>query len=567
MHSNSDQVKYSNGIPMHKWLSIRYNKISRLMEIVNGGFFKNTSHGITCISLTCHDASDEHSEIEAAKHSKGIIVIDDIRGIRILNDPFCSIPLYYTETATNFYASSNPQELIDYRSDPYDPVGVWETLLLQSPLWNRTPYKGVKFLPSACELKIANETKICRYWNFEFESPSMAFNKKTYLSTLDDLINEKFCEIDADTLCMGLSGGNDSRLAAHYLALNKHRYSKIKLVTYAAHTNSYEFRYSCEVARTLGLEAPHLHLLKDDHYCDALNYLPQWSAGQINNLHCHLASYLKEVDAQAGREVHLSTYYTDAVFGYACGKPGILNEIEYSSAYQNIINASYISSAIRAEILDDLRLALNPSPCAEGYFSSLDELNYITERNPRFHISLAFIQHQFRQTALPFADIDVLQMVMKAPISFRESKGILTELLNHINPNLANIGSSANTEYFYGSKSRLRNGNLFERAKFGKFRLMNMTTQLLSKLSGGTLRIGNPFQTEDQVSLFRNSFSHVQPAVLADGRLGECLGGAAIERIFKDELILRNLGERFSLICFHHLSTAECSWNQPAIRT
>jgi hypothetical protein len=552
---------------MPRWLTISYDKVSRLMKIDYDGFFTKKSSGRTCISITCHDASDSHSDIEAAKHSKGIIVLDDISGIRILNDPFCSIPLYYTETATNFYASSNPQFLIDYRTHTYDPVGVWESLLLHSPLWNRTPYKGVKFLPSACELKVVRETKISRYWNFEFEPSSMAFNKKAYLGALDDLINQKFCEIKADTLCMGLSGGNDSRLAAHYLALNKNRYSKIKLVTYAAHPNSYEFRYSCEVARTLGLEAPHLHLLDDSHYCDALNYLPQWSAGQINNLHCHLASYLKEVDAQVGREVHLSTYYTDAVFGYACGKPVNLSEIEYSSAYQDIMNASYIPSAIHAEILDDLRLALKPSSGADGYFSSLDELKYITERNPRFHISLAFIQHQFRQTALPFADIDVLQMVMKAPISFRESKGILTELLNHINPNLTNIGSSANTEYFYGSKSRLRNGNLFERAKFGKFRLLNMTTQLLSKLSGGTLRICNPFQTEDQVSLFRNSFSHVQPAVLADGRLVECLGGAAIERIFKDELILRNIAERFSLICFHHLSTTACSWNQPAIRT
>jgi hypothetical protein len=543
--------------PMRKSLSITYDKISKSIQVACLGLCESRSVGRTCVSIIGNEASGERSEIEAAKRSKGIIVFNDASGVRILNDPFCTIPLYYTETTTHFYASSDPQELIDYRTHSYDPVGVWETLLLHSPLWNRTPYKDIKFLPSACELKLGNESTLQRYWKFEFESASTDFNQHTFFRDFDELINQKFADIQADTVCMGLSGGNDSRLAAHYLARNKHRFSEIKLVTYAAHPNSNEFRFASEVARALGLEAPHLHILKSEHYYDALNYLPQWSVGQINNLHCHLSSYLKEANSSGSGEIHLSTYYTDAIFGFACGKPESLNQIDHASAYQDIKNASFISDSIRAAILDDLLAALIQPDRTQSGFSSLDEIKYVVERNPRFHLSLAFVQHQFMSTVLPFADIDILEVAMKAPISLRANKGVLTKLLTHINPRLSSIRSSANTEYFYGVKSRLRNGTLLERAEFWKFRLLNMTMQVLSKLSDGDLKIGNPYQTEDQNSVYRSSFSHLVPAVLANEGLRECLGGEVIGHMLKDDLILRNLAERFSLICFHHLSKSK----------
>jgi hypothetical protein len=275
---------------------------------------------------------------------------------------------------------------------------------------------------------------------------------------------------------------------------------------------------------------------------------------------------LREADASASGKTHFSNYYTDAVFGYSCGTQASLDRIDHASAYQDIKNTPHIPDIIRAEILDDLQVALTQEPRTQSCFSSLDEVKYVVERNPRFHLSLAFIQHQFMPTILPFADMDVLKMAMKAPISLRASKGILSDLLGNINPRLTGIGSSANTEYFYGAKSRLRNGSLVERAEFLKFRLLNMSTQLLGKLSGGTLRIANPYQTEDQISVYRNSFKRLVPTVLANDGLRECLGEEAIEHIFKGDLILRNLAERFSLICFHHLSTAEHSRIQPALR-
>lgn len=554
MHLSDKSTSHAISRDMTKSITISYDKTAHQLSIRSHGLCERKVHGRTVISTTKGLNADAREVREAAKRSKGIIVCSDVKGIRILNDPFCTLPLYYIDTATNFTASSDPQVLIDYPTHPYDEVGVWETLLLNSPLWNRTSYKDVKFLPAACELNVGNEVRLHRYWNFEFEPASTSFNQKTFFSNFDDLLSQKFSEIKGGALCMGLSGGNDSRLAAHYLAKNKERFSEIELVTYATHPNSNEFRYACEVASVLNLTTPRLHLLKDTHYLDALEYLPHWSAGQINNQHGHLASFLKKSSVLTIDKVHLSNYYTDAVFGFDCGPAQSLNDFRNSAVYQTIKNAPHISEFIRDEILGDCRLALSPAPGSEGFFSTLNEFKYVVERNPRFHLSLAFIQSQFMATTLPFADLDVLTMAMQAPMTVRAHKGILDNLLKQVNTHIASIGSSANTEYFYGAKSRLRNGTIAERLEFRKFRFQNMSTQLLAKLTGGTLRFGNPYQTEDQISIYRRSFTHMSTAVLGNEALRECLGATAIDNMFKDELVLRNLAQRFHLISFHHLS-------------
>ena len=554
MHLPDQSTHHAISCAMPKSITISYNKTAQQLNIRSHGLYERQLHGRTVISTIQGVNADAWDVREAAKRSKGIIVCSDAKGIHILNDPFCTLPLYYIDTATHFTASSDPQVLIDYATHPYDEVGVWETLLLNSPLWNRTPYKNVKFLPAACELRVGTEARLHRYWNFEFEPASTSFNQRTFFSNFDDLLSQKFSEIKGDTLCMGLSGGNDSRLAAHYLAKNKHRFSEIELVTYAAHPNSNEFRYASEVASALNFATPRLHLLKDIHYLDALEYLPQWSAGQINNQHGHLASFLKNSSVMTGDKVHLSNYYTDAVFGFDCGPAQPLDDIQTCTVYQTIKNDHNISESIRDEIIEDCRLALSPAPGSDRFFSSLNEFKYVVERNPRFHLSLAFIQSQFLPTTLPFADLDVLTMAMQAPMTVRAHKGILENLLEQVSPRIASIGSSANTEYFYGAKSRLQNGTITERLEFRKFRFLNMSTQLLAKLTGGTLRFGNPYQTEDQISIYRRSFGHMSAAILANEALRECLGAEAIENMFKDELVLRNLAQRFHLISFHHLS-------------
>jgi len=176
---------------MNSMYQVRYNKVSQSLHIKSQGLFESKAFECTRIAIAKNSDDGPYSNVEAAKRSKGIIVCSEAKGIRILNDPFCTLPLYYTDTATHFMASSDPQVLIDYPTHPFDVVGVWETLLLNSPLWNRTPYKDVKFLPAACELSVCTETKLQRYWNFEFEPVSTDFNQKTFFGNFDDLLCQK----------------------------------------------------------------------------------------------------------------------------------------------------------------------------------------------------------------------------------------------------------------------------------------------------------------------------------------------------------------------------------------
>ena len=539
---------------MPRHVKISYDKQSGATQVdVTGLNEYQLSFGLLVSAIADKHARDADGLIEAAKRGKGIVIVRGQNGIRVLNDPFCTLPLYYKDTPQKFIASSDPQCLISYQDHPFDEVGVWETLLLNGPLWNRTPYKDLHFLPAACEVEVGSKTTLKRYWNFEFHVDEQPFDSTKYLDRFDDLLNQKFSEIDASAIYMGLSGGGDSRIAAHYLARNKKKFDKIELITYAAHANSKEYVYACEVAKALQLPAPHLHLLVNEHYVEALGYLPQWSAGQINHQHGHLTSYLKHQAIDKPGQVHLSNYYTDAVFGWDCGTPRPLNDIRTASAYKAIEACRFISDDVREQMREDCRLALSVPQGAEQYLSSLDEYKYIVERHPRFHMSLAFMQSQYMSTVLPFADMDVLALAMQAPIEFRERKNLLAELMSHVNAALASIGSSGSHEYFHGGISRLANGTLLERMEFRKFRALNMLNQLIAKVSRGALRFPNPYQTEDQVAVYRKNFQRLEAAVLSNSKLQTCVGQAAMSSMLANDLVLRNLAERFHLISFDSL--------------
>jgi len=539
----------NQSVGMSRKFLVSLDKERNKLDVIVKGLTKVESKDVILVSIDDACLVQAHNLIDTAKRAKGIVISQMDGVVQIFNDPFCSIPLYYTDSDKFFRASSDPQDLIDYTRHPYDPVGVWETVLLNGAVWNRTAYRGVKFLPAACCLKINNEIFLNRYWNFEFESDRSTYSLKSGLDDLDDIINQKFLQINKSCVSMGLSGGNDSRLAAHYLAKNKNHFDEIELVTYAAHSRSKEYRYSCEVATALGLGLPRLHLLKDRHYIEAMSYIPQWSAGQISNVHCHLSSYLKEKQSSSKDNIHISNYYTDALFGYECGAAQLLESINESAVYKMVANEYNIPSNIRNQILDDCSMVFESARGLESQFSSLNEFKYITDRNPRFHISLAFIQGQFMGTVLPFADFDVLDIAMKVPIEKRYQKQILSKLISHIDPKLSQIGSSANTEYFYGRKSRLRHGNVVEKMKFNHFRFLNLTSQLISWVSSGRLRFGNPYQTEDQLGVYRKSFDKFSDDVMNDKKILDSLGGGKVEQVFRDDIIIRNLMERYNLIC------------------
>jgi len=148
-------------------------------------------------------------------------------------------------------------------------------------------------------------------------------------------------------------------------------------------------------------------------------------------------------------------------------------------------------------------------------------------------------------------------MAMWAPLAMRETKGVLDRLLHYVNLGLTKIGSSANTQYFYEASSRLRNGTFLQRMKYKKFRLLNMCSQTLAKLSNGGFGLGNPFQTKDQISVYRNSFEYLSSSIQSNEALCECLGATAIEQVLRNGLVLRNLEQRFHLICLLKLSLSK----------
>lgn len=489
-----------------------YHKQSGRLEVELCGLTRREGERLTVISA--EDTGDRETPrgaaVETALRCKGVVIERRGEGkLFLYNDPFCTIPVYFCENEEILSVSSSPQRLIDYGRASLDAAGFWESVLFGTGIWMRTPFQGLRQLPAACRLLLGRGAVVTRYWSFRNEATGAVCSRdeREWLAGLDALMQEKFAPLKGRQVVMGLSGGMDSRLAALYLALAGADPADVHFFTFAASPASYEYLYAKEVAQELGFRPPELFLLEDRHYREALDYLPYWTAGQIGNNHGHIAQYLRYRAPRLAKDaVHLSTYYSDALLGWECsGEVGKL-DVASSILYQKALRHPWLPPAIREQVLDDLSSSLKYALETKG-FSSVVEFRYMTERNAKFHLSLAFAQSQFMRTSTAFADYDLLSYVLEVPLSLRKRKRIIDELINFKHPRLSMIGNSSSREYFYGEHNLMFRRGLKGKFDYLRFRALNMMNDCAVHLTGGRSGLTNPFQTEEQVAVFRRLFS------------------------------------------------------------
>jgi hypothetical protein len=340
----------------------------------------------------------------------------------------------------------------------------------------------------------------------------------------------------------------DSRVSAFYLAGLGLDATRIRLFTFASSLSSYEVRFGAEVAGVLGYSLPDVFLLRDSHYAHALDYLPVWTAGQIGNNHCHIAEYLSQHAGSFSRNTrHVSTYYSDALFGWECtGIRGDLT-VNASVTYKKVQDYPDIPADIREQILNDIQLSLKDAEAARG-LSDVTEYRYLTERHGKFHMPLAFVQSQFVPTSSPFADFDLLSYVLSIPLQLRKRKRILDELLRLKAPALATIGNSSSREYFYGANSMMVRRGLQGRLRFLQFRLLNAVNGVANHLTAGRVQLSNPFQTEELGGLYKRHYEALLAAAAEESRLSEYLPPQVLRTILQPRLRERYLAEKFQIL-------------------
>lgn len=448
---------------------------------------------------------DGFSTIEdKALRSKGIMLSHREGSVDIYSDPFCSLPIFYVDTGTHIKVSSNPAELIDFSNTEFDPPGLLETLLFGAGMWDRTPFSGLRQLPAASRLNL-NSATCDSYWDFNFEqSRDASLKEEDIIDLFDSRLQQIFNTQIPNKVVMGLSGGLDSRLCAHYLS--KSSLKEIKLFTYAYDKRSDEYTFAVEAARHLGLNEPEFFKLLPKHYEAGLNYLPYWSAGQIGNDHSHICEYFRLNGDQLRKEgfIHLSSYYSDAILGWETTQTKGSMSLDRSEIW-DALSDSDIDINVKEMISKDIETSLGRSK-KTGHYSQIDEFRYLYERNPRFHMLLAFCQSQFINSIVPFADFDLLTYTMNLPLSLRGEKGIVDRILERKNPKLLKIRNSSSREYFYGQSSRLKNGNLMSRVRYIQFRCLNLINACLRFTGLTQYVILNRYQTENLEYVYKLRF-------------------------------------------------------------
>lgn len=517
-------------------LYICYAFSNSILEIQARGLYRRRVgvHEIFCtepLPTNIHG----NDPVKLAVDYRCVVVAED----RVYSDPFGSIPLYYIKDQNTIKLSSSPERLVKYSDRPFDPVGVWECLLYGASLWTRTPFKNLFQLPAAAKLLLVQAMHVERYSVPALSARASNHDPSSLVEELDAKIYSLFEMVRGKKIVIGLSGGIDCRLALLYLKEIVGDPSLISTFTFASNMNSHEIRFAKETCQVIGLAPPNIFILSPRHYKEASQYLPFWTAGQISNIHGHICEFLRVRDISA-ESIHLSTYYSDAIFGWACEDIQMPLSVGMSDSLSRLRSAPSISTIITSVIEEDLNKAMGAA-VQNGNLSCLGEYQYIMERHPKFHMQLAFCQSQFHPTILPFANHSLLCLSQQLPLGIRGKKRIVDLLLARRNPKILKIQNSSSREYFYGSKSFLLNRGLTGKMQFMRFKGLNLISNLLARIPWDTLEYSSPFQTENLYKIYVQHFHNELLEILGDRRLTTSL---AID--FEYQSQLRKIGMRDS---------------------
>jgi len=257
----------------------------------------------------------------------GIQVVENSEQVEVYNDPFRTIPLFIAKNKNSeLIIFSNFEDFYKFENidKTIDEAGFWEIVLFGSGLWTRTLYKNVEQMPSASKIVIdknTNQYTIDRYWDFNIKEDTNIDSIEKAAKGLYDRLDGIFSKLDRNKkYVMGLSGGMDSRITLAFLSKYVPK-ENLKLFTFGYDENILEYRYAKEIAMTFGYDEPIFYKLTVSSYRNALDYMPKMTGGQIGINHCHMIDFFKSNNLD--EYINISTYYTDAIFGYDCYSPKI----------------------------------------------------------------------------------------------------------------------------------------------------------------------------------------------------------------------------------------------------
>lgn len=471
--------------------------------------------------------------IDFVKRQNGLTIEDDEDCYRVYTDPFRTIPAFVVKDVSGRLSVFTDFEQIYDAPDvdmAFDPAGFWEILLFEGGLWSRTLYQNVKQLPGASCLTIDKKDgtfDIQRYWDFFIPEDRGISDDKSAIDGFYERLATVIGRLDADgDHVLGLSGGLDSRLT---LALLSERVDKrrVRLFTYGFDPRILEYRFAKSVADALGFRSPDFHLLTADSYRRAIFSLPKLSGGQIGIQHCHMYDYLTIHQHDLANHTNLSTYYSDAAFGWDTWPAKKDNRLEDSSYFRALDAVDDLDPKVREAIEDDVARVLSGYN-SEANYSSIDEYKYVVERNQKFHLYLAYLQGKIVPSIPLFANYDLLEYCISVPVRLRAQKRLVDGVLKSHFPQVAlECVHSVSSRHYRGGP--YGSGTDTGLGPWLVIRTLNRLNALMRVATKGTLQIRNIYLTEEHDRLlyryFRDDLSEACDALIRYGLLNESQGG------------------------------------------
>ncbi len=483
------------------------------------------------------------SEFDINKN--GIQIIESPEYVEVFNDPFRTVPLFITRDATDeliIFSDFDKFYELECVDRKIDEVGFWEIVLYGSGLWTRTLYENVKQMPGASKIVINKQTNaysIEKYWDYNVYEDKSIDSIENAAQGLYDRLDVIFSKLDRNTrYVMGMSGGMDSRITLAFLS----KYipaENLQLFTYGFDERLLEFRYASQVATVLGFNTPVFHKLTKDSYFSALKYLPKSSGGQIGINHCHILDFLNYADV--GNTVHISTYFSDAIFGWDSVYPKINIDVESNYYIKYLEKYTIIKDEIIDTIVNDSMYLFKTYDTKSNY-SSIDEYKYTSERNQKFHMYLSSIQSKKCKTINVYSDFDLMKYATSIPAVFRQNKKIIDYILDKYFPEIS-------TSELGNISSRFQWGEEYSnKFAWSKFRLLNRSNALLRVITNGKFQFFNEYQTEELERLLYSDF--IKLLKQATSKFVDKQLMSVEQKAFFDKLPVRafGVGDRYALI-------------------
>lgn len=422
-------------------------------------------------------------------HGLEISLKDSVFSIK--NDLFCTVPVYYAVNNDLLFISSNPAKVLSkIEKQEIDHAGLWESILFSNCVFDRTPVKQLKQLPSMHQLIIVSgRIKVNKYFKIDFHE----CKESEVESVIEDIhirLHEIFSKFKTSKYLIGVSGGLDSRLSLGYL----NNSLKISPFTFCATENSLELKLSKQLCSNLGFTDPVTFLLSPKNYLKHKESLANFTAGQIGFHHSHILHCLSELNT-SGSLKQISNYFTDAIFGWAVNTHSSNDFDSWSSKLKSV---NYISDNVKEEIFKDINNVFADYSKDEN-FSCKDEYKYIFERNQKFHINLAFQQNRLCDTYLPYCDYRLLKLVLSLPLGVRSNKRISELLISKCG--VEDVETISSRQMITGQSFSQKSGIKKVQDNLS-FKATNGLTLLISKLTRGNVIYPNKYQCEAHYNLF-----------------------------------------------------------------